>query len=277
MLRLIVARTEREVADAQRVRFRVYCEEERLLSPEIAVDERECDVRDFAETTTHLLVYAGSEPVGTVRLCLASVVSCETRGAFGLDLEASFALHGFDVPGVRLAEITRYCVVRRMRGTRVAPALFAALRVISQRLGVSHWVAAANMETDCAEDAALAHRLIQTRDLLSRAFAASPRGGAAPSVAKRFSYTPEEHERARRGELSPLKLPKTLSLFAHKLGALYLGAPAYDAHFNVFAAPLAVEVAAIGAHASVASQLAGRTPAVRRGATSLAEGARTLT
>ncbi len=252
MLRLIVANTELEIADAQRVRFRVYCEEEHLLPFHIAADGRERDVRDLAETTTHLLVYAGTEPVGTVRLCLASTRSPEKPG-FGLDLEASFALLGFDTPGMRLAEITRYCVVRRMRGTRVASALFAALHVTSQRLGVTHWVAAANMETDCAEDAAIAHRLIQTSDLLSPVFAASPRACAGPAAAKRFSYTPEERQRARRGELSLLKLPRTLSLFAHKLGARYLGAPAYDAHFNVFAAPLSVELANISAQAKDAS------------------------
>jgi hypothetical protein len=103
------------------------------------------------------------------------------------------------------------------------------------------------METDCAEDARIAHRLIQSRALLSSAFAAVPRGAAAPSRAKRFAYTPEERRHANRGELSHLKLPRTLSLFAHKLGARYLGAPAYDEHFNVFAAPLAVDLAAIGA------------------------------
>ena len=247
MLRLIVAKSEREIADAQRVRFRVYCEEERLLPVDIAVDGRERDARDDAESTTHLLVYAGAEPVGTVRLCLARGGSREPSSGFGLDLEASFALQGFELPGLRLAEITRYCVVSHMRGTRVAPALFAALRKASQRLGVTHWVAAANMETDCAEDARIAHRLIQSRALLSSAFAAVPRGAAAPSRAKRFAYTPEERRHANRGELSHLKLPRTLSLFAHKLGARYLGAPAYDEHFNVFAAPLAVDLAAIGA------------------------------
>jgi L-ornithine Nalpha-acyltransferase len=246
MFRLIVARSEREIADAQRVRFRVYCEEERLLPVEVAPDGRERDRRDGLESTTHLLVYAGAEPVGTVRLCLANAGSPEQPSGFGLDLEASFTLQGFERPGLRLAEITRYCVVRHLRGTRIAPALFAALREASQRLGVTHWVAAANMETDCAEDARIAHRLIETRALLSPAFAAVPRGGATPSLAKRFAYTPEERRHASRGELSHLKLPRTLSLFAHKLGGRYLGAPAYDEHFNVFAAPLAVDLAAIG-------------------------------
>jgi len=255
MLRLVVAGAEPEVADAQRVRFRVYCEEERLLPPELAKDGRERDARDTADTTTHLLVYADNEPVGTVRLCASRAVT----PPFGLELEARFRLQGFDAPGIRLAEVTRYCVVRRMRGTRVTPALFAALRRESLKLGVTHWVAAANMETDRAEDAAITHRLLQGHGLMSRDFLASPRATSVAGSGTRCTFTPEERRCADRGELSALRLPKTLSLFAQRLGARCLGPPAYDACFNVFAAPLVVDVASLGARSALASDLAGLT------------------
>lgn len=242
MIRLIVAKSERELADAQRVRFRVYCEEEQLLPAGIASDGRERDARDYAESTLHLLVYAGEEPVGTVRLCQAVRAAATEPESFGFDLEGSFALRGFEQSTMRLAEITRYCVIRKMRGTRVAGALFAALHANSRRLGITHWVAAANMETDSAEDAAIAHRLVQARRLVSSTFAASVRGGARPLRSRRFVYTPEERLLAQRGQLTALKLPRTLALFAGKLGARYLGTPAYDPHFKVFAMPLAVDV-----------------------------------
>jgi L-ornithine Nalpha-acyltransferase len=235
VLRLIVAQGERELADAQRVRARVYCGEEGLLPPDIAIDGRERDARDYAASTLHLLVYSDAEPVGTVRLSLAPEPSAAASADFGFDLESTFALHGFNRQTMRLAEITRYCVIRRMRGTRVAPALFAALRANSRRLGITHWVAAANMETDCAEDAAIAHRV-------SAYFAASARGCIVPAAARRFVYTPEERALADHGKLSALKLPRVLSLFAEKLGARYLGTPSYDPHFGVFAVPLVVDV-----------------------------------
>jgi len=250
VLRLIVARSERELADAQRVRARVYCEEERLLSPEVAPDGRERDDRDYADSTLHLLMYSDAEPVGTVRLSPATAFPDAASAGFGFDLETTFALHGFDLKAMRLAEITRYCVVRKMRGTRVAPALFAALQIYSMRLGITHWVAAANMETDCAEDAAIAHRVIQAKQLVSPDFAASARAGLGPATARRFVYTPEERLLARHGQLSSLKLPRILSLFAGKLGARYLGSPGYDAHFGVFAMPLAVDVHAISSGAT---------------------------
>jgi putative hemolysin len=242
VIRLVIAKTEQELADAQRVRFRVYCEEEQLLPLETASDGRERDARDYAESTLHLLVYAGAEPVGTVRLCQACEPRATESGSFGFDLEGSFALRGFEQSTMRLAEITRYCVVRKMRGTRVAAALFAALHVNSRRLGITHWVAAANMETDSAEDAAIAHRLVQARRLVSSTFAASVRSGARPLGSRRFVYTPEERLLAQRGQLTHLRLPRTLALFAGKLGARYLGTPAYDPHFRVFAMPLAVDV-----------------------------------
>src|SRR5262249_23072637 len=56
-LRYTIARTPQEIADAQRVRLRVYVEEERLLPASIGHDGREIDARDDREGTTHFLVY----------------------------------------------------------------------------------------------------------------------------------------------------------------------------------------------------------------------------
>ena len=142
----------------------------------------------------------------------------------------------------QLADLARY---PDGNGFDLKQALCAYYRVRPEqvvRLGITHWVAAANMETDSAEDAAIAHRLVQARRLVSSTFAASVRGGASPLGSRRFVYTPEERLLAQRGQLTALKLPKTLALFAGKLGARYLGTPAYDPHFRVFAMPLAVDV-----------------------------------
>jgi hypothetical protein len=245
-LHLVVARNEQHIADAERVRWKVYCEEERILPTSTGIDGRESDGYDFADATTHLLVYAGREPVGTVRLIAARARVAVSSRPLGLDLESNFELSGFNLPGIVLAEVTRYCVLRKFRGTRVTPALFAGLLLESKRRGVTHWVAAANMETDSAEDAAIAYRLIQARNLVSKSFCAHARSVVVPPLkAGRFVYTQEQRLNAQRGELGALRLPRTLALFATKMGARYIGAPSYDSRFNVFAAPLAVNLADI--------------------------------
>jgi hypothetical protein len=192
-------------------------------------------------------VYSDAEPVGTLRLQLGRAAAAAAGGGLGLELESKFVLHGFDEPGTLPAEVTRFCVVRAFRGTRVAALLFSGLRRESERHGVTHWLAAANMETDSSEDADIAYRLVQQRKLMSRDFAARARAalGSAPR-AQRAAYTEEQRQTARAGCLTDLKLPKTLALFASKMGARFIGAPSYDAYFNVFALPLAVRLADLG-------------------------------
>jgi hypothetical protein len=123
--------------------------------------------------------------------------------------------------------------------------LFGALRVESARKRVTHWVAAANTETDSAEDADIAYRLLLARQLVSTRFRALPQEAEPPPFATRFLYTPDERRRAVGGELQALKLPRVLALFAGKMGARYIGPPVYDRDFNVFATPLAVELSAL--------------------------------
>lgn len=265
-LRLIVARTPEQLADTERLRLKVYCEEERML-PNGAVSSEWHDNRhERTEQDLRLLVYAGREPVGTVRLNPArSSAGGASPGGFhsgsGLGFESRFALTGFERPGFALAEVTGYCVLRRFRGTRVTAALFAGLRNESLRLGLTHWIAAANMETDCVEDAALAYELIQARHLVSDVFGARARSvDAAPERATRFLYTPEERASARRGAVASLKLPRTLALFANRMGARFIGAPAYDRHFHVFAAPLAVTLAAVDIGVGAARALSALRP-----------------
>lgn len=247
-LRLVVAGNSRQISDAERLRWQVYGEEEGLLPTSANTNGCEIDSRDFAASTTHVLVYAGDEAVGTVRLIRARSMDDDSTAPWGLALESSFMLSGFNQPGLVLAEVTRFCVLRRFRGTRVTPALFAALKKESLRQGITHWVAAANMETDSAEDAALAYQVIQAKKLINPVFDAQSHGPPSPPPpARRFLYTPAERSRARCGDISALRLPRTMSLFVGKMGARCIGAPAYDAYFDIFAAPLAVELAGFAA------------------------------
>lgn len=237
MLRLVMAESVVERADAERVRARVYCEEERM--PESARS-----AQPVGGDEIDLLAYAGDEPVGALRLRVVTPASGREPLA-ALSLASKFRFHGFEAPDVVLGEITGFCIVRRFRGTRVAALLFGALRVESARKRVTHWVAAANTETDSAEDAEIAYRLLLANRLVSTRFRALPRDAEPPPSATRFLYTPDERRRAAGGELQALKLPRVLALFAGKMGARYIGPPVYDRDFNVFATPLAVELAAL--------------------------------
>jgi hypothetical protein len=237
-LTCIVASSEPQRAQAARLRHEVYREEEALsLSPE--TPEREA-----SDSIAHLVAYVDGEPAGSLRLVVAAPGRRGPAERFGLELESCFELLGFGAPGVLLAEVTRFCVLRRFRGSRAAAALFDLLRLESHRRGVTHWVAAANMETDCAEDAELAYRLIRARGLVDdtwQARARAPR--SAPTPATRCVFTPEQHRRAREGDWSGLRVPRTLNLFATKMGARYMGPPVYEPRFGVFALPLAVDLA----------------------------------
>jgi putative hemolysin len=238
--RCVVAREGPAIADAQRVRFLVYCEEEGLLSPSAGTGEREIDARDDGDSAVHFLVYAGGEPAGTVRLLLPE------EGA--LELESKVDLDVFKQGGVSAAEVTRYCVLRRHRNTGVTAALLAGLYEESVRRGITHWLAGANMETDCPEDAAIAHRVAIEKAMMHERIRVAPRCPEVPWTArKRPFYTDEQRLRAAAGEVASLPLPRPLSVFAAGMGARFIGAPVYDGHFGVFALPLCAALADVAA------------------------------
>jgi hypothetical protein len=248
-LRCVIARTPDQIADAQRVRWQVYGEEERLLAPSVGVSRREVDARDLCEDTLHFIVYVGAEAVGTVRLLQGR----GSDGDRGLDLGAKVDLGPLKPPLVA-AEVTRFCVLRRHRCTRVTAALFFALRAESRRRGITHWVAGANMETDVVEDAALTYRLVRERGLMDARLRVAALGGAPQATPRRRPFfTEEQRLRAARGELGGLELPRPVSLFAAKMGARYIGAPVYDSYFDVFALPLLAAVVDGGSALGAAS------------------------
>jgi L-ornithine Nalpha-acyltransferase len=239
-LRCAIASSPREVADAQRVRWRVYGDEERLLPPSAEQAGREIDARDDDGSAVHLVIYAGEEPVGTVRLLLPRASGgVPASGRLGLDLEARFDVRTSLADAV-VAEVTRFCVVRRFRCTSVAKMLLDGLRAESRHRGITCWLAAANMETDCPEDAALAYRLVRARNMVDPDWSAEPRVSAAPLTPRRRPWYTDDQRRcaAARGHDDGLSLPRTLALFATRMGARYIGPPVFDTDFNVFALPL---------------------------------------
>lgn len=236
----VVATTQRQLDDALRVRWAVFGEELRLLADPTPRVPREVDCFDTLPTTVHLVVYVGSKAVATSRLLLPNPEVAQLSGQrLGIALEQKLDLSEVSGAGLCLAESTRFCILKEWRRSEVLVHLQAGLYWESRRLGVSHWIGSANTETDCAGDAELAFQVAAWQGMVSPRFRVRALAGhAPPAVPAAPLYTDWEREQARQGRLAALRLPRPLAVFAHTLGARFLGAPLYDAGFRRFSMPL---------------------------------------
>lgn len=136
---LQVWRVERpeELEVVQRLRHRIYVDELGILDRghPFVQDGRLVDPYD--PRSTHILVTVDGEPAGTVRVTHAA------SGSMELDEHVDVEAHLY--AGARPAELTRYMVSRRWRGSLVGPiALYGAfLDLIHQ--DATHLVAAAKL------------------------------------------------------------------------------------------------------------------------------------
>ncbi len=236
----LVATTQRQLDDALRVRWAVFGEELGLIGGPLPAAPREVDCFDTLDTTVHIVVYAGRQPVATSRLLLPSLeVTQVTGGYLGIALEQKLDLAGVGAPGLRLAESTRFCILKEWRHSEVLVRLQAGLYHESRRLGVTHWIASANTETDSAEDAALLTQVALRKEWVSRRWRVHAREPSSPPASPSAPlYSPTQRALAREGKLESLRMPRTLSLFAHKMGARFISEPLYDSHFRRFSMPL---------------------------------------
>ena len=239
-LSCLVATTQRQLDDALRIRWAVFGEELHLIGGPTPLAPREVDCFDTLPTTVHLVVYAGAKPVATARLLLPNPEVAHLSGKrLGIALEQKLDLSGVNGSGLSLAESTRFCILKEWRHSEVLLRLQAGLYWESRRFGVSHWIASANTETDSAEDADLVFQVAVHQGLMSPRWQVRTLDPhAPPEVPRAPLYTPRERIHARQGQLSSLRLPRTLALFARKMGARFLGAPLYDAGFRRFSMPL---------------------------------------
>lgn len=235
-----VATTQRQLDDALRVRAAVFGAELGLLGNTATITRREVNGFDTLDTTVHLVVYADGTPVATSRLLLPNPeVALVTGGRLGIDLERKLDLSGIGGPGLVFAESTRFCILKPWRHSEALVWLQAGLYAESRNRGVTHWIASANMETDCAEDARLIFHVAAYQGLVSqrwRARALAP--PVSPAVPSAPHFTASERARARQGQLEGLRMPRVLSFFAHKMGARFIAEPLYDEGFRRFSLPL---------------------------------------
>lgn len=240
----VVADTPEKIADAQRVRNQVFVVEKELLRHGSVTFDRETDEQDALDTTLHFLAIVDGAPVATVRLLRPNAEVARAIGQpLGIDLASRYDLSPFVAAGVALAEVSRLCVLPRYRGTTVLNELYLAMHRESLRVGLTHWVAAGNAETDVLEDAEIAYCLAERDGLVSGRWRVTPwprAGGAEPST--RPLYSPEERARARAGDLRGLRLPRTLATFA-RLAGRFMGRPIQEPGYTVCSLPLVVDLA----------------------------------
>jgi hypothetical protein len=235
-----VATTQRELDDALRVRWAVFGGELRLITGKAPPSRREVSCFDTLDTTVHLVVYADREPVATVRILLPNPeVAHDTGGRLGIELEQKLDLSGVVAESRLFAETARFCVLERWRHSEAVARLHAGIYEESRRRGVTHWIAAANLDTDAEEDARLVYQVAAHRGWLSprwKVKVSAP--GEAPAIPSDPLYTPQERARARQGQLDGLRMPRAPSLFARKMGARFISEAIYEAGFRRFTLPL---------------------------------------
>ena len=235
-----IAHTQQQLDDALRVRWDVFATELELLERPAHAVPREAHGFDTLATTAHVVVYAEGLPVATTRLLLPNLEVARGAGSrLGIDLESKVDLSELGGPDMRLAEITRFCILKEWRHSAALLWMYAGLHQESRRRGVTHWIASANAETDSAEDARILFQVAAHQGLMSPRWRARtlthPRPPETPTAPL---YTSEERQRARQGRLEGLGLPRVLSLFTARMGARFIAEPLYDARFRRFSVPL---------------------------------------
>ncbi|MFP2958452.1 GNAT family N-acetyltransferase [Myxococcus sp. 1LA] len=235
-----VVTTQQELDDALRVRWAVFGGELRLMEGRGVPTRREVNAFDTLPSTVHLVVYVEREPVATVRILLPnSEVASATGGVLGVEMEQRLDLTGLAGPGQVVAEAARFCVRRQWRHSDAVVLLQAAFYAESRRRGVTHWLATANLETDSEVDARLIQQAFAHHGWLSPHWKVrTPAGAVRPTVASAPFYTPEERERALEGRWHTVRLPRSPTLVARRMGARFISEPLYDASFGRFTLPL---------------------------------------
>jgi len=140
-LTIEVARTEAQIVEAMRLRYRVYCEERGYEPGENGIEHDE-----FDPNAQHILVRsrATGEVFGTVRV----VLSKADAGGLGFPMERVCEDYVLGpLPADATGEISRFALTRDRAG--ISPAAAALMRLyliqgivqVSGELGLTHWCA----------------------------------------------------------------------------------------------------------------------------------------
>lgn len=229
----------------QHLRWRVFGLELRLLSRAQVPFERDISPFDYLETTLHLLLWSGSEPVGAVSLLLPARHRAPEQGGYlGLELEQEAELV-HPLRNEKLAQVIRLCVLPEHRGTTAALCLYAGLYQLSVRHGISAWIAGVNCHTNEAADAELVYQIAASRGLVTSTLVL-PRRPVSPLGTDRVRmYSPAQHRLPLHDGMLGLPLPAPVEAATTQLGARLAGRPWFDRRFGRYKAPMLAQLASI--------------------------------
>lgn len=151
------ATTAQEVRDAQRLRWRVFAEEQ---GARLSTAEPGYDIDDLDAHCEHLIVVDQNEVIGTYRLLTAEAA----RRAGGYYSQREFDLHGIVSPDRRLLEIGRSCVLAPYRTGATIAKLWSGLAgfLLSSRHDALIGCASIPLGADVSAGARLAYMLAET-------------------------------------------------------------------------------------------------------------------
>lgn len=243
-IRCTLAKTQRRIDDALRIRFEVFARELGYLETAVGTIPREFEPFDTLATTLHIVAYDGRKAVGAVRLLLPNREIALANGTlFGLSIESHYDLAALAKAGLRPAETTRFCVLSAYRGSPVASLLHAAALRLSSRFGVTHWIAGANMETDALDDALIIQRALVLQGFVRDDLVLERRNAlVAPLFPRRPFYDERVRSRALAGDAN-VPLPRTIDSYARRMHARFVGPPMFDPRFRMCALPFIAAVA----------------------------------
>jgi putative hemolysin len=207
-----LARSEAEIVDAQRLRFRVFAEEMGARLPD---SEQGIDRDGFDPWCEHLLVTDEDtgEVLGTYRI-LTSEAAKRVGGFYS---EQEFDLTRLDHLRARTVEIGRSCVHPEHRSGGVIALLWSGLAEFMQRTGYEYILGCASMSmVDGGHGAAAAFRRLSESHL-------------SPPEYRAFPRCPLPLDELDQNAIPVV--PPLIKAYL-RVGAYICGAPAWDPDFN---------------------------------------------
>jgi len=218
-----LAETEEEIRMAQKLRYRVFNQEQGKGLKE--ADENGIDSDEFDEFCLHLIVIdkKTQDVIGTYRAHIGYVA----RGAKGFYSSREYRIEGLDKISDRCIELGRSCVAPEYRTGTVVVLLWSAISVLLMRTDLVYMIGCVSLEVTDPKIGWALYEYIKTRYPASRDIIAVPK--------------PEfKLKKPPKSEIDEM-LKDTLALKNHipalfkgylRLGALICGEPALDKDFG---------------------------------------------
>jgi putative hemolysin len=219
-----IARTERDVEAASRVRHAVFVEEAGALGH--LVTTAGIETVDVDRHATHLVARDHGRVIGTVRVQEPTPALADgRRPIFGMAGEEHYDYAPLRDAGLRFVEIGRSAVLRAHRSPRVIADLWKAAVLLANRRGKDHFIGVVHINfTDSLDDARIVHAKLARDGALHPRFDLRSRSKASPPERAEYPILSD----AERAAPESVSLPSLFTLF-RRIGLRACSAPVFMA------------------------------------------------